>query len=196
MAIYPLLNERELLSGIAERDPYAFKVVYEHYYEPIFKFAFRLLKSEALAEEVIQESMLSIWLMGPKLNTISNFEAFIRTIARRRAIDLLRINEQALSIDKDFLSDPLYYESTNDEAALLESARLALEQGIELLPEQQRLVYKLCYQQGLKYQEVADRLGLSHGTVQTHMKLALKFLRGYLREHAQVAALVVIFKLL
>ena len=189
-------SEKALLAKIAEGDALAFKVVYEKYYDPIFKFAYRLLHSAELAEEVIQETMLYVWQLGQKLHGIDNFEAYVKTIARRRAIDLLRINEQALVLERDLLASTDITEPTNEEALLLESARVALEKGIEKLPDQQRQVYIMCYHNGLKYQEVADRLGISHGTVQTHMKLALKYLREYIRKHGHVAAIAVIFKLL
>lgn len=72
----------------------------------------------------------------------------------------------------------------------MEDAHVALENGITKLPKQQREVYQLCYQKGLSYQEVADKLNISHGTVQTHMKLALKFLRTYIIKHSVTTLLV------
>lgn len=194
MTDQPLHNRPELLAKIADRDPLAFKVLYESYYEIIFKFSFRLLQSESSAEEVIQETMLHIWKLGHKLKTIHNIEAYIKTIARRRAIDLLRINEQALNIERYLLATADLFESTNEDVMRIEAALVILEQGIEKLPNQQREVYQLCYQQGLKYQEVADKLSISHGTVQTHMKLALKFLRGYVLKHRLTTFLIVAVK--
>ena len=67
--------------------------------------------------------------------------------------------------------------------------------AIAQLPAQQREVYQLCHQQGLKYEEVAEKLGLAPSTVATHMKLALKSLRNYLQKHINIYALLVIFKL-
>lgn len=89
MANKPLHISHELLTKIADGDSVAFKVLYNFYYEKLFKFSFRLLQSEASAEEVIQETMLHIWLLGSKLKAINNIGAYIQTIARRRAIDLL-----------------------------------------------------------------------------------------------------------
>ncbi|MGJ1419520.1 RNA polymerase sigma factor [Sphingobacterium spiritivorum] len=184
MITKPFVDEDQLLAKIAGKDHFAFKILYEKYYELIFKFSFRLLQCESSAEEVIQDTMLQIWQLGDKLRTINNIEAFIKTIARRRAIDQLRIQQQSFVTQKGLLSMFNAVELGSNEGFSLESAYLALEKGIEKLPNQQRLVYQLCYQQGLKYQEVADRLHISHGTVQTHMKLALKFLREYIRQYS------------
>jgi len=189
-------EEDKLLAKIAEGDHLAFKILYQRYYEIIFKFSFRLLRCESSAEEVIQETMLQIWQMGDKLKATNNIEAYIKTIARRRAIDLLRLNEKAANIQKELFAVSEVEESNIQEVIRLEYAHLALEEGIEKLPEQQRQVYQLCYQQGFKYKEAADKLNISHGTVQTHMKLALKFLRGYIHKHSHFAVIAFIFKFL
>lgn len=189
-------EEDKLLAKIAEGDHHAFKVLYQSYYEIIFKFSFRLLKCESSAEEVIQETMLQVWQMGHKLKAINNIEAYIKTIARRRAIDLVRLNEKSATIQRELLAVSEVGESNIQEVITLEYAHRALEEGIGKLTEQQRQVYQLCYQQGFKYQEAADQLNISHGTVQTHMKLALKFLRGYIHKHSHFAVIAFIFKFL
>ena len=189
-----LFEEDKLLAKIAERNHLAFKILYQKYYDIIFKFSFRLLRCESSAEEVIQETMLHIWQMGDKLKAINNIEAYIKTIARRRAIDQLRLNEKSASIQKELLAISEVGESSIQELITLEHAHLTLAEGIGKLPEQQRQVYQLCYQQGFKYKEAADKLNISHGTVQTHMKLALKFLRGYIHKHSHFAAVAFIFK--
>lgn len=191
-----LFEEDKLLAKIAERNHLAFKILYQKYYDIIFKFSFRLLRCESSAEEVIQETMLHIWQMGDKLKAINNIEAYIKTIARRRAIDLLRLNEKAANIQKELLAISEVEESSIRDVNTMEYAHLALAEGIGKLPEQQRQVYQLCYQQGFKYKEAADKLNISHGTVQTHMKLALKFLKGYIHKHSHFAIIAFIFKFL
>src|SRR5690606_22376433 len=69
--------------------------------------------------------------------------------------------------------------------------RQLLEDGLDLLPPQQQRVYRLCHQQGLKYEEVACLLDIAPGTVQSHMKLALRFLRNYLKQHIDTGILSV-----
>ena len=195
METSPLFNEKDLLAQIANKDEHAFKLIYEKYYQDIFKFAFRLLQSEQSAEEVIQETMLNIWLQGEKLTKINNLQAYIKTIAKRRAIDLLRLREEALQVEDYLLknTDPL--EAGSEEAQILEAARNTLAEGVGKLPEQQRMVYTLCYQKGLSYQEAAEIMNVSHGTVQTHMKLALKSLRAYVLKHGYFAVLLIILRL-
>ncbi|SHL62174.1 RNA polymerase sigma-70 factor, ECF subfamily [Chitinophaga jiangningensis] len=196
MAIPRLANEKQLLAKIANGDGHAFKVVYDCYYPHIYRFAFRILQSRSLAQEVLQETMLKLWQLGDQLHKIEYLEAWLHQVARHHAIDLLR--KSALTARVQAVISDTFEERHNEteERILLNETRKILEEGIRQLPRQQHLVYQLCQQQGMKYEEVAALLNISHGTVQTHMKLALKSLRRYMQEHSDIAVLLIILRLL
>lgn len=191
-----LALERDLLSKVAEGDHLAFKVIYERYYDRIYKFAFKIMGTREPAEEIVQEAMLYIWQQGYKLKKVASIEAYLKTTAKHKAIDAFR---RKVLTDKAEAQIGAEYNDAfelDDDGNLLSTARAVLEEGIDKLPPQQRQVYQLCYQEGLKYEQVAEKLHISHGTVQTHMKFALKFLRNYVQNHSDVASLLIIFKLL
>lgn len=196
MGIETLHDETDLLGSIARGDQRAFSTIYHSYYDKIYKFSFRLLLSEELSEEIVQETMLLIWQGGDKLKEIRNLDAYLKTVAKRKVIALFRrkaIEDRAIKELKAVYSD---VHNETEEGILHRESRKILDEGIMLLPSQQRLVYQLCYQDGLKYEEVAEKLHISHGTVQSHMKQALKFLRNHLSNHSDIAALVIVFRLL
>lgn len=191
-----LVSESELLSKVADGDHRAFKLIYQKYYNKIYTFSIRILHSPLLAEEAVQESMLKLWLMGPNLLTINNLDGYLKRISRNCAIDILRRKELELRTDRKL---GLKWEETHNETeeqVLLNDMRKVLNDGVALLPQQQKLVYQLCHLEGLKYEEVATRLNLSVFTVQSYMKLALRFLRSYLKKHTDIVVLFIIFKLL
>ncbi|MET4542911.1 RNA polymerase sigma-70 factor (family 1) [Pedobacter africanus] len=196
MGIETLHDETDLLGRIARGDQRAFSTIYHSYYDKIYKFSFRLLLSEELSEEIVQETMLLIWQGGDKLKEIRNLDAYLKTVAKRKVIALFRrkaIEDRAVKELKAAYSD---VHNETEEGILHRESRKILDEGIMLLPSQQRLVYQLCYQDGLKYEEAAEKLHISHGTVQSHMKQALKFLRNHLSSHSDIAALVIVFRLL
>ncbi|MBC8988003.1 sigma-70 family RNA polymerase sigma factor [Pedobacter sp. N36a] len=191
-----LVNESDLLTKVAGGDHQAFRVIYQRYYNKIYTFSIRILHSQLLAEEAVQESMLKLWLMGPNLMAINNLDSYLKRIARNCAIDILRRKELELRTDRKL---GVIWEETHNETeeqVLLNDMRKVLNDGVALLPRQQKLVYQLCHQEGLKYEEAALRLNLSVLTVQSYMKLALRFLRNYLKTHTDIAVLLIIFKLL
>lgn len=191
-----LINEDLLLSKVACGDHKAFEIIYNRYNNKIYTFSIRILHSQILAEEVVQETMLKIWQMGAGLVKVNNLDGYIKRIARNCAIDLLRQKELGLKTEHKLVGSWKEIHNETEEQILLNDVRKILNDGVALLPEQQKAVYQLCHQEGLKYEEAAKRLNLSTLTVQSYMKLALRFLRNYLKTHADVAALLIIFKML
>jgi RNA polymerase sigma-70 factor (family 1) len=196
MTVNFLPDEIEVKAKIARGDQFAFTLFYNAYYPVIYGFARHLLRSDELAVDVVQESMLHVWQLGLKLDAVNNLESYLKTFARRRAVDMLR--RRAVAQKAERLLGGKWKEAHNDteEGILLGEGRKILQDGISKLPQQQRLVYELCQQEGLKYEEAAQRLGISTGTVKTHLKLAMRFLREHIKNNTDVAALLVIFKLL
>ncbi len=195
MAVAALYQDHELLERVARGDERAFDLIYHAYSKKVYLFALKTLQSETLAEEVVQEVMLKVWKMGEELLKINSLEAYLRTVSRNISLNVLR--RQEVESRADQLMAVNWTESHNDteEQVLLNDTRKILNDAINLLPEQQREVYKLCRQQGLKYDEVAQQLNLAPSTVATHMKLALRFLRVYLQKNTDLAVLLIIFKL-
>src|SRR5690606_10084498 len=145
--------------------------------------------------EVVQEIFLKLWQLGTDAAKINNLESFLRTLTRNHSLDMLR--KRASEAKADTVLAINWQENHNDteEQILLNDTKKVLQEAIDLLPKQQRLVYELCGQQGLKNDEVAEQLNLSPLTVRTHMKLALKFLRTYMVRNTDVAVVLIIFKL-
>jgi len=195
MLLKPLTTERELLQQVAAGDQRAFRLLYESYYRKIFTQAMHLLHSETLAEEIMQEVFLKVWRLEDGLLQIASLDAYLKVLTRNLCLDTLRkLAREAKGARHLRL---VYNEEHNEteESIILNDTRKVLADAIALLPKQQREVYQLCHQEGLKYEEAAERLNLSPLTVQTHMKRALRSLRGYIQSHTDVAALLIVLKL-
>lgn len=189
-------EDQALLSKIAAGDALAFKQVYDRYFPQIRAFAFRVLVDADGAQEVAQEVMLAFWQKGDGLRDIRNVDAFLKALSKRRTIDALRRLQLARTLKRDLAVQWQESSAETEERLLLKEVRQLLEKGIDLLPPQQQKVYQLCQQEGLKYEEAAQRLDIAPGTVQSHMKQALRFLRNYLRQHhIDVAVWLLIFQL-
>jgi RNA polymerase sigma-70 factor (family 1) len=196
MLIKPLLNEKELLRKVTMGDERAFKVLYDHYRGLVYPKALYLLKSELLAEEVLQEVMLKLWKTANKLSKDSNLAAYLTTLTRNQSFTQLKRKALEAKTDTELGRGWTERDNATEEEILLADTKQVLSDGIALLPPQQKLVYELCHVEGMKYEEAAQKMNLSVETVRGYMKLALRFLRTYLKTHTDVAAILVIFKLL
>lgn len=172
-----LHNESALLNLVSEGDELAFRVVFNHYSDRLYSYTLRLTDNEELSEEIVMDAFLKIWCNREELSMIHNFDSYLFTIVRNQAFTAIkRRAHEALIIANLSLSNTEYQECTEDTVAYNESRHL-LSQAIEQLPPQQRIVYSMSRDEGLKYDEIADQLNLSKNTVKAHLKKALCTLR-------------------
>lgn len=196
MSIRSLNNESQLLRKIAEGDQQAFKTIYDFHRRAVYTRAIFLLKSEVLAEEVLQEVMLKLWQSSGKLTDGTNLTAYLTTLTRNRSFQLLR--RKVLEAKTELEMGKVWTESHNDteEGILLADTQKILADGIAQLPPQQKMVYELCRIEGLKYEQAAESMNLSVETVRSYMKLALRSLRSYMKSHTDLAVILIILRIL
>lgn len=177
-----LLSESELLHLVAAGDQRAFNSLFEMYQQLIFNIAHKLTQSRPKAKEIVQDVFLKVWMKRLDLKDVENFGAYLNRIARNQSIDVLRkiARETLRNVELKETEMETGVRNTEDTIQYHETAKL-LQQAVESLSPQQQKVYRLCQEQGLKYEEAAQELGISEGTVHAHMKQALKNIRVYLK---------------
>lgn len=175
---------RQLLLLLAEGDEQAYKLLYDQYRNRIYSLAFQLIKSKPVAEDVLQEVFVSIWLNRQRLPELENFHAWLRTITRNNLYNRLRklATEEAFIRSVINEKNPEGEEHTMDTVAGNELKKI-LNQAIAQLTPQQRKVYVLGKEEGLRYDQIATELKLSRDTVKYHMTEALRSIRHYLQQH-------------
>ena len=187
----PLYSDADLMQKIAAGDEHAFSLFYYKYNKTVFLFAYRILDSETLAEELMQEIMLKIWMLGDGLLSINHIESYLRVMCRNRCYNKLRQLRREAGKNKAATIDWKDESNETEETILLNEAKGLLEKAISKLPAQQREVYYLCQIQGLKYEDAAKQLNISVLTVQSYMKIALRSVRNTMREHTGIAVVLI-----
>ncbi|MGN6802436.1 MAG: RNA polymerase sigma factor [Ginsengibacter sp.] len=174
-----LENEKVLLDLIAEGNESAFKELFDHYHNRTYTVAYKLTKSKVTAEEIVQDVFLKIWVGRSKLKSIDNFNGYLFIVTRNHSYKVLK------SIARNYRSVPIIdlnlKRETTDVSDLLldkEYGKL-LEIAVDRLPNQQKKVYHLIKNQGLKREEVANKLELKPETVKFHLAQAMKNIRSF-----------------
>jgi RNA polymerase sigma-70 factor (family 1) len=175
-------NENELLLQLQSGSEYAFTRIYERYQGKIFGVALKFLQSPVLAEEIVQDVFLKIWLKRAELNTIANFDGFLFIIARNLIFDQIKKMGYDAAVQKELLTQPLYVDDAEYTIRHHQCQQL-LKNAIDLLPKQQKLVYQFAKVEGLSQKMIAQRMGLSRLTVKAHMSRALQYIRKYLNSN-------------
>lgn len=165
------------LSEFREGNEAAFKEIYVLYSAKIYAFAYSFLKDRLQSEEIVQETFLSLWENRQKFDGDKALEPYLFTIAKRQILDQFR---KLLSTKKlrDNLLASLQVQHTDTEDRVIFADMLSFaDKAINELPKQQQIVFRLSRIEGLSYDEIADRLGLSRNTVKNHLIVAAKKLK-------------------
>jgi RNA polymerase sigma-70 factor (ECF subfamily) len=177
-----LLHE-QLTADIARGNADAFTTLFNHYKHKVYAYARHFTHSDAIAEEVTQEVFLKVWLNRKKLADVTNIEAWLCVLARNTCFNYLKklANERkmktAVAASAATADEPVnHYVNYKDQ---LNTLQLAMEQ----LTPQQRTIFRLNREQGLKNEEISRQLNLSPNTVKTHMVSALRKIRQFFETH-------------
>jgi len=173
-------NDINLLFGIAQKREDAFRTIYEKYSRKVYSFAYTILQESSLAEEVMQETMLKLWLMGESVTKIENLNAYLRITSRNICYNLLKRQQMEQKIKNTIFQDWNEASSDMEDTIIYKDSKSLLDRAIAALPYYCKRVYILCYQDGLSYKEAAEELNISPHSVKTYMKRALSSIRKYL----------------
>ncbi len=174
-------DDRALFRRLANQEQAAIKLLFERHHVRVFRFVQRVVRNEAVADEITNEVFLDVWR---KANTYEGRSApltWMLAIAYNRASSALRRKREE-SLDDD-QSQEQSDESPNPEVALLaENKSILLRNCIENLSADQRTIIDLVYYQELSVSEAGQVLGIPEGTVKTRLFNARKRLSKSLLE--------------
>lgn len=184
-----LHNEDELLVMLKNDREEAFTELFNYYKPAIYDVARRFLQSHALAEEIVQDVFLKVWVKRAEMSAIRNFNAYLFIMARNLIFD--RIKKISFeTIAKAELGKELFNIDDTEHLVRQHQCQQLLKQSIELLPPQQKIVYQLAKVEGLSHEKIAEKMNLSRLTVKAHMAKALQTIRKYLDAHLNTSPLL------
>jgi RNA polymerase sigma-70 factor (ECF subfamily) len=198
------LDDAALVVQVAGGSEAALGQLYDRHVDAVHAAALRLLGDRQAAEDVVQETFLSLWNRAERFDpAIGSLAAWLFTIARNRAVDRLRAAGRRPTlvslpaVDASDTPDAGAFERLANERGIVAGAPLVADPAAELdasetraairgaladLPDPERRAIVLAYGDGLSQSEIAERLGWPLGTVKTRTRRALARLREALGE--------------
>lgn len=187
--------ERELLQLVAEGDQQAFTTLVRQYRGNVYATALKLLHIPVLAEEVLQDVFLKVWLQRQELHEIENFPAWLHGVAKNTIYTAFRRSLRHKPAPIGDTHDEVADYVTADQQLLEKEYNLLLHKAIERLPPRQRETYRLVRQQGLKRTEVAEMMDISSETVKYHLDEATRKVRAYCLAQLPLGALLLLLNI-
>ncbi|MFH5834309.1 RNA polymerase sigma-70 factor [Halalkalibaculum sp. DA384] len=188
------MRDQQLFQQVKAGDPEAFETLFRSYYDRLIKFVWGYVKSEAIAEEIIQELFTKIWEEGESIEINRSVKNYLYTSARNMSLDYLKHKKvvqnweqekQALRKEKPMTSD---LEKNLHQKFVLEE----VEKAIQSLPKRRRMIFILSRYEGMTYREIAEFLDISVNTVETQISRALNSLRDRFQHLLTLAAVLLV----
>ena len=159
-------------------DQVAFSHLVERFQRDVYGKAFSILKNHLDADDVVQETFLRVYRALPGFRFESSFRTWLITIATRQALNFLerqRSNHESLDTQEDGPEHTALRVEDNQMSALLdEESRRLLREALPRLPKRQRQALMLKLENDWKYEQIAQEMGTSVGSVKAHIFHAIK----------------------
>jgi RNA polymerase sigma-70 factor (ECF subfamily) len=182
-------DDQQLMQRVAQGDRAAFGLLYDRFSTPLYSLAFKMLASEAEAQDLLQEVFLSIWNKAPMFNA-DRGTAFSWVVSqlRNRAIDRLRAKrrrDELLEANAPDLEPAGSASATSAGNVEFSERAREVRSALEQLSDDQRQVLQLAYFEGLTQSEIAEKLEEPLGTIKARAYRGMARLRtilGFLNE--------------
>ena len=170
-----------LIALIVAGDERAFAALYDRHAKVTFSFAVRLLNDPGAAEDLVQESFLSVWRGAANFSPAKgSVRTWLLTMVHHRGVDRVRTRSAVMRREVAMQIEALVGQEWNDgtsENAIANAQFERVSAALGDLPKEQAEVLRLAYFGGFTHREIAEMLHLPLGTVKGRARLALKRLR-------------------
>jgi RNA polymerase sigma-70 factor (family 1) len=173
-----------LWSRICENDDInAFEELHALFYNSLCNFTFSYLKEKESCEEVVSDVFVALWQKRKELENIRNIKSYLYTCSKNLSIDLIRKNAIRIQPDTNCYEIEIPDIDENLLSPLeMKEFRNNMNNAIEQLPPQCKLIFKMLINDQLAYKEIADVLNLSRKTVEAQIAIAYKKLSVVLKQ--------------
>ena len=151
----------------------AFTELYNKHYRVIYYSICGMVRNPDLAEDLTSEAFTKAFMAIDKFDKNISFELWLRTIANRHTIDFIRSANRRKGIeavDDGDIESFVYTDNSNPEKDMINSEENKIRKDrLNGIGGNAKKVLVMRYRDGLKYQEIADKIGVSIGTVKSYI---------------------------
>ncbi len=154
-------------------DEATFEEAFKSNFKGLHAYAGTILQDSDMAEEAVQDVFLKLWENRHRMAIHTSLRAYLYKAVYHECLNALK----HLKVQRKYMEEAMFTHDDHTEDAADTELRRQLQEALVQLPEKCRTVFQLSRFEELKYQEIADRLGISLKTVEAHMGKALRLLR-------------------
>ncbi|MBC9910197.1 RNA polymerase sigma-70 factor [Chitinophaga varians] len=170
------LSNDEIVKGIRSRNKAVFEVVFKQFAPSMYNIAFRYVKDEDDANDMVQDVFLNLWKGAENLDERAPINHYLARATVNTCLNRIKKEQRKEVYAKEQLLTASPAETSHSK---LEHKELEAQyrSALDKLPEQCRRVFEMSRLKGLSPAEIAEQLNISINTVYAHLTTALKKLR-------------------
>lgn len=175
---------KEITASVASGNHQAFRMFYDYYYLKVYRFVRYYLYDPNDCEMVVSDIFCLVWEKRGLLENVENMEAYLYQICRHESFHYLKKkkSEELVSIDEMSMDLPSFSDSIEDE--ITESEMMQVYQlAVNKLPKRCKTVFQMVREQKLSHKEVSEIMGITPGTIEVQMNLAIKKITSVVKTH-------------
>ena len=185
------ITDLELLERVRKGDEKAFEMLFRTYYKSLCLFAFRILKDDEVAEEIVQDIYYYLWEKRENLELTTSVKSYLFKSVYNNSLKYLRHQKIVKNYESRVSKDDQMFDIQENHAEIGEITHI-IKLTLEQVPVRTREIFELNRNEGLKYQEISDKLEISIKTVEAHMTSILKLFRENLKDYMVLILLFLI----
>ncbi|MBX6331552.1 MAG: RNA polymerase sigma-70 factor, partial [Gemmatimonadaceae bacterium] len=176
------------IAAIRNGDDDAYAALFRAYAGPLATYAYTIVRSRAVAQEVVQEALWKVWERRATLDIRDSVRSYLYGVTRNESIDWLRRERlhdawKAQAAGEERVARDVRPASPVEEETAIGEVRAAIGAAIATLPKRAREILTLRWRHQMTYPEIAAALGIAPKTVEVHVSRALRTLRPLLRKY-------------
>ncbi len=185
-------SDAAIMLRVAAGDESGFNFLVEKYHRPIIHFLFRMVRNQAVAEELAQEVFLRVYRSRESYRAEAKFTTWLYRIATNLAVNHARDTRHERAAQNVYLDDPDAETGTTPDVAddapsaeqrMLRDERMAaIRAHVMALPERQRMAVLMHKYQGMDYRQIGEVLKLSESATKSLLFRAYQTLREKLKD--------------
>lgn len=169
-------------------------MIFRDYYKPLVQYGTTILQDADETEDIVQQVFVSVWEKRTQLDIHTSVRALLYKAVHNACLNRIKHYKVRAVHAREWKATQSGEADASDHLQADELNR-RINSAIEMLPEQCRKIFRMSRFEQLKYQEIADRLGLSVKTVENQMGKALKVIRESLKDYLPLFILFLIGEL-
>ena len=184
-------TDQQVFSDIQSGDTASFEMLFKTHYDPLCRFALSYLQDPDDAEETVQGVFIGFWEKRKTIQVDASLKAYLYRSVRNaclneiKRVKVRKLHADSMMVEGEPQSQP------SDHLAIRQELEEKIQEALQALPEQCRLIFKMSRFEELKYQEIADQLNLSIKTVENQMGKALKIMRTQLKDYLPLITILI-----